>query len=98
MLSCCSSLSRRRLNLAADATVVDTRANIPSISLVRASNDVSRDVIRDVSDASLTSVTSVSYQLKTQSNVSSLISFRFYTFKLFIMLRTHWLFYVARYG
>jgi len=72
LLSCCSSLTRRRLNLAVVVTLVDARANIASISLVRASSDVTRDVIRDVTDAPPSSATSVSScQLTTHSNVSN---------------------------
>jgi len=44
--------------------------------LVRASSDVTRDVIRDVSDAPPTSATSVSCQLTAQTATSAIQQFR----------------------
>ena len=61
----CSSLVRRRCNLALFATVVDSLATIVSIRFIWDSSDVSRDVC----DVTQTTSSSISCQRKNKSTI-----------------------------
>ena len=82
ILICCSSLVRRRCNLALFATVDDSLANSVSTRFIRDSSDVTRDVSRDVRDVTPTSTTSsISCQRQNKPTIhetTSLQDFRYF--------------------